>query len=143
MAHGKGQLNDPANGSAIYSGEFHRGWFNGWGTGRVFEEIAGGKTPRRALGFAGSAEQLAFQLFETTRGREEAVPAGATHDDSGGLRTDFDNVGIRHVTQPRWHSAQITECLPKCSARTQARLHRNVIDACPGNQRPTRPFQYG
>lgn len=41
MAHGKGQLNDPANGSAIYSGEFHRGWFNGWGTGRVFEEIAG------------------------------------------------------------------------------------------------------
>ena len=91
----------------------------------------------------GSGADLDLELVETTNGREEAVPAGATHDDPGGLRTDFDNVGIGHIFQPRWHSAQLTERLPKCSSARQARLHGNVIEDCLTNQRPARPVQYG
>jgi len=38
VAHGRGNLIDPSNGSSIYSGDFHRGWFHGQGAGRVFED---------------------------------------------------------------------------------------------------------
>jgi len=57
VAHGKGQLVDPANGAVIYAGEFHRGWFNGNGVGRIYEEGAG------AITFAGIYKgQYAFGL---------------------------------------------------------------------------------
>jgi hypothetical protein len=38
VAHGRGNLIDPSNGSSIYSGDFHRGWLHGVGAGRVFED---------------------------------------------------------------------------------------------------------
>ena len=34
--------------------------------------------------------------FEAVRGGKEAIAAGSAHDNPRRLRTDFDNIGVRH-----------------------------------------------
>src|SRR5258705_9661621 len=59
-------------------------------------QAAVGEPSRRALGLAGVAKQLAFQPIETMGRGEEAIAVRIAHDDSRRLRTDFDDVGVRH-----------------------------------------------
>jgi len=52
---------------------------------------------RGALGVAGTPKQLAIQRAEVPVCRKEPETGTIAHDDSCGFRTDFDDVGIRHV----------------------------------------------
>ena len=70
---------------------------------------------RRPFGLARVAEEPAFQRIEAVGGGEEAKALGVAHDDSGGLRADLDDVGVRHVLQPLFQSGPITTRALKCS----------------------------
>src|SRR5207253_221829 len=63
---------------------------------RRFLHLSVSQLARRALGFAGVAEELAFETVETWGGGEEAVAPLRANDDTCGLRIDFDDVAVRH-----------------------------------------------
>jgi hypothetical protein len=48
----------------------------------------------RALGVTGTAKQLSVKRIELSGGREETEPGTIAYNDSGGFRTNFDDVGI-------------------------------------------------
>ena len=52
---------------------------------------------RRALGFAGVAKHLTFYRIEPVGGRKKPVALAIPHDNSRGLRTDFDDVSVWHL----------------------------------------------
>jgi len=53
------------------------------------------REPKRgALGFAGVAKHLAFYRIELVGGRKKPVALTIAHDNSRGLRTDFDDVSV-------------------------------------------------
>src|SRR6266702_3421459 len=59
-------------------------------------EIAVCKANNLTLGLARIPKQLALQRIEAVRGREKPVTFRIPHHDSRGLRTDFDDVSVRH-----------------------------------------------
>src|ERR1700676_473157 len=59
-------------------------------------QVTVGEPDRGPFGLAGIAKQLAFQRIETVTGCKEAIAVRIAHDDSGRLRADFDDVGVRH-----------------------------------------------
>lgn len=45
----------------------------------------------------GAAKQLAVEAAKPPGGRKEPEPGTITHHDAGRFRTDFDNIGLRHI----------------------------------------------
>src|SRR6266851_2255089 len=58
---------------------------------------AGHEAAGRALGLAGVAKQLAFQRIETVGGGEKPIAVLVSHHDSRRLRSNFDDVSVRHL----------------------------------------------
>src|ERR1700742_3136714 len=74
------------------------------------------ETAGRPLGLARIAENLPFHLIERMRSGEEAIAFWIAYDDACRLRSDFNNIGFRHL--PRFSGPQcgpITKRRRKCS----------------------------
>jgi hypothetical protein len=64
---------------------------------RCQRHAAGHEAAGRVLGLAGAAKQLAFQRIETVGGGEKSIAVRVAHHDSRRLRSNFDDVSVRHL----------------------------------------------
>src|ERR1700681_1046472 len=58
---------------------------------------AGHEASGRELGLPGVAKQLAFQWIEAVGGGEKPIAVRVSHHDSRRLRSNFDDVSVRHL----------------------------------------------